>query len=296
MTYTMKRLTACTFQQLHEVWVSGFEGYFFDMNMPLDNLMSLIVSERLSADLSVVAFDGDRPIGFVLSGTRLIGGQKVAWNGGTGLAKEYRGRGIGRQLMEAALAVYREEGVELATLEVVQQNESAYQLYGKLGYEVVDQLYTYELAEVQDGQFIPRGHTRYLWEHGAASDVRDLPFLHDLAPWQMQWPHIANGETIRVLDPDGDVIGYALFRRVIGADDGQLRAVILNQCWADPARADGDEIIRFALSHVFTSTEEGVRNVSPLTPASNSRLTRVLQEEGFAARDVSLYNMWKKMK
>ncbi|MEK6851197.1 MAG: GNAT family N-acetyltransferase, partial [Candidatus Thermoplasmatota archaeon] len=57
-------------------------------------------------------------------------------NLGIAVVKAYRDRGIGRALMERALAWMKDKGVEKATLEVFSTNSRAIALYKKLGFEV----------------------------------------------------------------------------------------------------------------------------------------------------------------
>ena len=40
-------------------------------------------------------FEKEIPIGFVLQGIREVDGQKIAWNGGTGIIPKYRGKKLG---------------------------------------------------------------------------------------------------------------------------------------------------------------------------------------------------------
>lgn len=53
---------------------------------------------------------------------------------GMGLLKDYRGQGLGRKLMEAALTAVKAQGVERVELEVYASNAAAVTLYRKLGF------------------------------------------------------------------------------------------------------------------------------------------------------------------
>ncbi|TGV13074.1 GNAT family N-acetyltransferase, partial [Mesorhizobium sp. M00.F.Ca.ET.186.01.1.1] len=137
---TIKRMSDCTFAEVTKAWNRGFEGYFVSIVMTEEMLVQRLGNEGYVMGLSVVAFDGEEPIGLVASGLRTIGGKKVAWNGGTGVATEYRRQGVGRQLIDATLELYKEAGVQVATLEAMSQNSKAIALYEQKGYEVVDRL------------------------------------------------------------------------------------------------------------------------------------------------------------
>lgn len=56
---------------------------------------------------------------------------------------EYRGRGVGRKLLEKAEETLRNRGVRIIILEVAVSNKIAYSLYRKMGYRVVSTLERY---------------------------------------------------------------------------------------------------------------------------------------------------------
>ncbi|MCK9910183.1 GNAT family N-acetyltransferase, partial [Microbacteriaceae bacterium K1510] len=114
---TIKRLSECTFEEGTKAWNRGFEGYYFDATSTVDRFTARLGMEGLSPALSVVGFVDGEPVGLVLTGVRTIDGKKVAWNGGTGVATEFRHQGVGRELMAALLEIYRQEGIHMAILE-----------------------------------------------------------------------------------------------------------------------------------------------------------------------------------
>jgi ribosomal protein S18 acetylase RimI-like enzyme len=136
----IRRLNTCTFDQASQIWNEGFQGYFVDMTVSLDEYIARFHNDGLSAKHSLLAFSDGKPAGFLLNGIRTNNGKRVAWNGGTGVSPEFRGQGVGRVLVEAALKLYAEEAVDLATLEALSTNDVAIALYQKCGYETIDRL------------------------------------------------------------------------------------------------------------------------------------------------------------
>ncbi|SEG67996.1 GNAT family N-acetyltransferase [Paenibacillus sp. UNC499MF] len=136
----IRKLTECTLDQAVQVWNEGFSGYFVDMTTNPGAYMTRQAYDQLSPQHSIVAFDGEQPVGFVLTGIRLAGGRKISWNGGTGIIPAYRGQGVGRKLIEAALDIYRQEGVDTATIEAFADNAPAIALYESVGYVTRDTL------------------------------------------------------------------------------------------------------------------------------------------------------------
>ena len=134
---TIRRLCDCTLQDVILAWNEGFEGYFVKMNFSLEQFLKRLVHEELSAEHSILLYDGDTPVGIVLNGMREIDGKKLAWNGGTGIAPAYRNKGLGRLAIAECIRIYEEEGVESATLEAIAENHPAIGLYEKMGYKTI---------------------------------------------------------------------------------------------------------------------------------------------------------------
>ncbi len=286
---TIKRMSECTFEEATKAWNRGFEGYYFDATSTVERFTHRLGMEGLSPALSVIAFVDGEPVGLVLSGVRLIDGKKVAWNGGTGVATEYRRQGVGRKLMEAALALYREEGIEIATLEAFSQNEKAISLYQQLGFEIVDRLLFLQNGEaLAENPFAAGEELPYQHRRGIPQDVRSLSFYQSMVPWQTQWAGIRDGESVIVQDERGEIVGYALSKRTFD-DAGKLTSIVLLQCAADPEREDGEAIIRFALAQVFAPFELTCRRTTFNFPTKNEQVVNLLQRAGFQPSTEQVY-------
>ncbi|MFD1206124.1 GNAT family N-acetyltransferase [Sporosarcina contaminans] len=140
MNISFKLMSSISFEEAHALFNRGFEGYLVPMNLSLDTFVGRFGNDGLSSALSVVAYDGTDPIGFVLQGIREVDGQKISWNGGTGIIPEYRGRRLGYSLMEEAEKRILERNVSVATLESLSENKAAISLYENCGYQVEDEL------------------------------------------------------------------------------------------------------------------------------------------------------------
>lgn len=95
---------------------------------------------KLTPDTFLVAETEGKVVGFVI-------GLKEGWSWGhlisIAVHPEFRGRGIGRRLMEECLARLRSKGVKRVRLEVRVSNRRAIELYRKLGFRVEDLLPNY---------------------------------------------------------------------------------------------------------------------------------------------------------
>src|SRR4051794_29765326 len=81
------------------VWNEGFQGYFIDMTASADGYLARLNNEGLAVDLSLVAIIDGSAAGFLLNGIRKNGNQTIAWNGGTGVASDFRRQGVGKVLV-----------------------------------------------------------------------------------------------------------------------------------------------------------------------------------------------------
>lgn len=222
MNYTFKRLKDCPIAQAAQAWNRGFEGYFVQIEMTPELLMQRQMSEGLSLEHSIVAFEGEEPVGIIVTGFRTVGGKKMAWNGGTGIAVSHRSKGLSRLMMEEILGIYAEEKVETAALEAIAENEKAIGLYEKYGYEITDQLAYLSGATslLQKGSILS--------ESLRPEQLKHLPIYQEDVPWQCQWQSVKQGEAMVFYDESKTQIGYALYRRVWN-DDGKLDKVLLFQ-------------------------------------------------------------------
>ncbi|SCW86631.1 Ribosomal protein S18 acetylase RimI [Paenibacillus tianmuensis] len=252
MELNVKRLSECTLNQAVEVWNKGFEDYYVQIVMTVDAFLARMVAEGLSPDYSFVAFDGDEPVGIILNGIRTISSAKTAWNGGTAVAASHRRHGVARQLLEASIQLYREEGVSRATLEAFKQNEKAIALYQQMGYEVTDQLVVLESSEAWHPGELPRGDYTVRWSgpHEAAR----LPFYDANSAWQTGWQSLKDGHAVIASDPQGHPVGYALAKRVYDAL-GEHTSTFLYQCVTSPDAPGTDGIVRLLCSEVFAGAD-----------------------------------------
>lgn len=276
-----KRLSASTLEEAVQAWNDGFEGYYFNATMTLEAFVKRMVSEELSPTLSIVAFKDNQPAGIVMSGIREVGGRKIAWNGGTGLALPLRGAGHGRTLMEASIAALREEGAELSTLEALSGNTKAITLYERIGYKIVDQLEHLSLKGALESSPLPQKISGYTAVQAAAVQVGELPFYKGGNPWQTHWQNARDGEAVIVRDEAGEAVGYAYYRKIY-SPEGIHTGTTLFQCEAIPGYLQGEGIIQLLLWDIFGDFSDDITRMVPNLPKqASARTDAVLRQTGF---------------
>lgn len=88
----------------------------------------------------LLAMEGDDIVGYV----NPIVDRDEGWIGGIGVLRDYRGRGIGARLMLAAESEFRRRGVREVSLEVIEGNFRAQELYERLGFVATKKYLTAE--------------------------------------------------------------------------------------------------------------------------------------------------------
>ena len=280
----IRRLSTCSFDDAVKIWNEGFQGYFVDMTLSLDRYLSRLLREGLSPEFSLMAFCDGTPAGFLLNGIRTNSGPKVAWNGGTGVSPQFRGRGVGKALMRATVELYRELGIQVATLEAVRENESAISLYRQFGYEVVDRLvFLNHEGKLNERAFPELNSQTYSAVQVAPYVVGELEFYQESAPWQGDWQSLIrlNGEALVVSNADGAAVGYALYKKK-SDEQGKITEIALLQCVAIPG-ADTEAIIGCALRNLYAPLELECTRSTYNFNKSNEAVITMLIEAGFTS-------------
>lgn len=284
MEHEIKSLSDCSFADAVKIWNEGFQGYFVDMTTSLDRYLGRLQRDGVSPEFSLLAYCDGRPAGFLLNGIRKNGRLKVAWNGGTGVSLQFRGQGLGKALMAATLDLYSEQGVDVAMLEAISENQPAIALYEQFGYETVDRLIFLEhkrrLGEHAFGRIKSQS---YLAKHVAPYDVGRLEFYHELAPWQAQWQSVTrnSGEALIVCDAYGAAVGYALYQKKYD-EQGSTISIALYQCVSLPG-VDAEAVISCALQTVYAPPELECERSTYNLGTANEVVQMMLVKAGFTS-------------
>jgi len=115
---------------LIETQNESFEDYIVKIRVTRQFFKDFLSSVGGDLRNILVAMDHDRMVGYI---NPVVDGCE-GWIGGIGILKEYRGRGIGTNLMNEAERMLSAKGVKEVSLEVIDGNTRAERLYGRLGY------------------------------------------------------------------------------------------------------------------------------------------------------------------
>ncbi|MEF3309884.1 GNAT family N-acetyltransferase [Paenibacillus sp. GYB004] len=275
----IRRLADCTFRQAVELWNQGFSGYYSDMSTTLEKFTARLGRESIRTDLSVAAFVNGEPAGFVLIALKEAGGVKIAWNGGTGVSPNQRGKGLAKLLMREAAEAIKESGASIAYLEVVQKNAGAIAAYESAGFRKCDGLIGAKLEGPLPASAV-QADEAYRVRPAKLRELTALPFFRHDSAWNCQWFNRSDSEGIAVIDEQGAIGSYAIVRRSYG-ENGELAGAVLFHCAADPERPDRNRLARAAVAGAFGPADAACTRTTDNLSMSDPAVTEWLEEAGF---------------
>ncbi len=140
----IKTLENITVDELMFTFNEAFKNYFVKISLSKEILENKIISEEIDLKLSAGAFIENRLVGFILHGIRTIDGIKTAYNAGTGVIEEARGKKLTAQMYQFIQKKLKEAKVQRCILEVISENTPAIKSYKNAGFSIIKDLECYE--------------------------------------------------------------------------------------------------------------------------------------------------------
>lgn len=123
-------------QLIHRAFIEAFSDYSVAMAPPFESFERRMRRRGFAPTASVGAFDGEKLIGFSLTGLRQYGGIFTAYDIATGVVPEYRRHGVTGEIFIRERALLQKGHANRYLLEVIQTNQPALQLYRKQGFQI----------------------------------------------------------------------------------------------------------------------------------------------------------------
>ena len=139
------------FDTVYGTFVKAFSDYQIEMKITKEQFKEMNVRRGLSYELSVGAVDDrGKMVGLALNGADFWDKKLTAYDMGTGVVPEFRGKGVADGMFDFLIPKLRQSGLKQYLLEVIRSNEKAYNLYKKKGFRETRQFecFTAEVASL----------------------------------------------------------------------------------------------------------------------------------------------------
>lgn len=132
----VRNLSNLCFSNIIDCFLLAFEHYFVQMPSDSNYYKERWKAAKVNFEYSYGMFDHDQLVGFIIHAIDKRSGYLTAYNTGTGVIPEYRGKGIVNSIYKYALQDLIHNGFEKSKLEVITKNEVAIRTYKKIGFEI----------------------------------------------------------------------------------------------------------------------------------------------------------------
>ncbi len=131
-------------RELKNCFNASFANYVVPLQLTEEQLLKKFKNDNVALKFSTGVFENNKLVGFIFNGLDSRNGIKMAYNGGTGVLPEFRGRGLTAKMYEFILPKLRQEGIETCVLEVIDSNIPAIKTYEKIGFKKVRELISFK--------------------------------------------------------------------------------------------------------------------------------------------------------
>lgn len=132
----VRKLYNISFDVIADCFLKSFENYYVKIPTDKNYYKERWKIAKVDYALSYGMFDGAKLVGFIIHAIDLRNGEKIAFNTGTGVLPEYRGKRIVRSIYDFAIPDLKTNGVIKCSLEVIIENSKAIKSYQSIGFNI----------------------------------------------------------------------------------------------------------------------------------------------------------------
>lgn len=133
-------------QDLYRAFMIGFSDYIIPFQFDEQTFEDVfLVRDQNQPSRSIVAYDGEEPVGVVLSGIAHLDSGWQTRCGGLAVAPHVRKLGVATELMQR----FEEDAKGTRLLEVIQGNDAALSLYHRLGYKTTREIFYFQAVPLE---------------------------------------------------------------------------------------------------------------------------------------------------
>jgi ribosomal protein S18 acetylase RimI-like enzyme len=200
--------------QAHNEIFIDYEGV---SELSLEQFQAINVQRGVKYEYSIVALEENKIVGLILNAIREYKGILTAYDCGTGVIPEFRGKGIAKELFLKVKQLLLTNNCHKYVLEVIQTNDKACNLYKTQGFEIIrefdcrivkreDLEKNLSSIALDDLKFATFTTSDFLWEN-----IR--PFQQYPPSWQNsnESLKLSPRYTVLTVTENGTITGYAVF-------------------------------------------------------------------------------------
>jgi GNAT superfamily N-acetyltransferase len=185
----VKHLGNTDFNIIMECFLLAFENYFVPMPTDYNFYKQRWEAAGVRYDLSYGMFNEGKLVGFIINAIDKRQGYVTAYNSGTGVIPEYRGRRIVKSIYEYAIPELIKNGITKCQLEVITENQKAIKSYEGIGFKICKHFKCYK------GRLLTQRETNYSLSQVSHRDFNWVEFLNqDLYSWDNQKESVIKGD------------------------------------------------------------------------------------------------------
>ncbi len=189
MNVTYKSLVNVSFKELHNTFVDAFSDYAVDVSyMTPDVIQNRAIKNGYDPETSVGIFNDTKLVGFTLVGIDKHYENPAAFDIMTGLVKDYRGKGIAKEMFEFIKPKLKEKNIEEFYLEVLQENKSAIKAYQKTGFKIERSLDCF-ILDINKFKITEHARIPLIFKKIKKSGIDDFETFSD---WTPSWENSFN--------------------------------------------------------------------------------------------------------
>ena len=211
----VQNLSNIAFDELLNCFFNAFENYYVKMPTDRDYYKERWKAAKVDFNFSYGMFDKGKLVGFIIHAIDKREETLMAFNTGTGVLPEYRGKRIIHSIYKYAIKDLEQNGIMKIKLEVITENTIAIRTYKAIGFEICKNFKCFH------GAILPKILEQVKIKEIESNDVRweEIP-NQELYSWDNQKESLLNGiyNYFQVLNTNNEPESFF----IIKSDSGYL--------------------------------------------------------------------------
>jgi ribosomal protein S18 acetylase RimI-like enzyme len=142
-------------KEVYDVFIDAFSNYQIKLDVSYEKFSNMMKRRSVDFSVSMGIFDGNKLIGFVLNGKRIISNKLTAYDAGTGILQDYQGLKLGKKMLQKNIELLEKNNFDKYILEVITTNEKAFKLYQSFGFKIARKFECFKNTTMSINEFEP---------------------------------------------------------------------------------------------------------------------------------------------